>query len=152
MQGRTAIERNRRTPERIIRAGHEDFVAGIEQRTQRQVDQFAYAVTDEHLLRADAVNAATLLLHDDRFARREYALLMAVRFCLAEVLDHREPHRLGRAKTEQAGITDVQRDDLVSALLQFQSAICQLAPNLVTNVLQSFTGMYLLFHGRFQQD
>ena len=41
-----------------------------------------------------------LLLHYDRFASREYALLVAVRFGLAQVFDHRKAHGFGCPESE----------------------------------------------------
>ena len=121
-------------PERVVRARHEHFFVGGEQRPQRQVDQLADAVADEHLVGRHAADAALLLLHHDGFARRENALLVAIAFGGAQVLDHRQPHRLGRAEAEGPGIADVQRDDVVAHALHFQGATGELAADLVTDV------------------
>ncbi len=82
------------------------------------------------------MDAAVLLLHHDRFASGEDTFLVAIGFSLAEVLDHREPHRLRRSESEQAGVADVQRDDLVTSFFQFVRMIGQLTANLVLHVAQ----------------
>ena len=82
----------------------------------------------------DAAHAAFLLLHDHGFARREDALLVAVALGGAQVLDHREAHRLRRAEAEGARIADVERDDLVAQPLQLVGAAGQAAADLVADV------------------
>ena len=82
-------------------------------------------------------DAARLLLHDHRLARREDALLVAVAFRLGQVLDHRQAHGLGRAQAEGARVADVQRDDLVALALELVGAPCQASADLVAHVLQA---------------
>jgi hypothetical protein len=53
-------------------------------------------------------DAAILLLHDHGLPGREYSFLVTVSFGLAEVLDHREPHRLRSSESEQARVADIQ--------------------------------------------
>jgi hypothetical protein len=55
---------------------------------------------------------------------------MAVGFRLAEILDHREPHRLRRPESEQSWVAYIQRNDLVTPLLELVSMIGELAANL----------------------
>ena len=135
-----AVQHDRRGPQRVVGTGHEDLVARVQQRPQRQVDQLADAVADEHLVGADIVDAAVLLLHHHRLARRENALLVTVRFRLAEVLDHRQPHGLRGSETEQTGVTDVQRYDFVTALLEFVRVVGELAADLVLDLAERAAG------------
>ena len=136
VHGAAAIEIHRRRPQRIVRARHQHLIAVVEQRAQHQVDQLADAVADEYLLGAHPGHAARLLLHDHGFARREDALLVAVALAFGQVLDHRQPHGLGRAKTEQPRIADVQRDDLVALPLQLVRAARKPPADLVADVLE----------------
>jgi hypothetical protein len=136
-----------RRPQRIVRAGYEDFVAVVEQRTQAQVDEFAHAVADEDFFGADAGDAAHLLLHDHGLARREDALLVAVTFGHRHVLDHRQPHGLRRAKAEGARIADVERHDLVTLAFELLCATGETPAYLVLDVAQAFTRTNLGFLG-----
>ena len=147
-----AIQRDRRRPQRIVRARDQHLVAGVEQRAQAEIDQLAHAVADEHFFGADAGDAARLLLHDHGFARREDALLMAVAFGHRHVLDHGEAHGLRRAEAEGAGIADVQRHDLVALALELLGATSEPATDLVLDVAQAFAGADLGFLGHGVPD
>ena len=98
------IEYDGSRPQWVVRAGHKHFVARVQQSSQREVDQLAYAVADENFLRGDVLDAAVLLLHDDGFPRREDTLLMTIRFGLPEVFDHRQTHGFRRTESEQSRI------------------------------------------------
>ena len=65
---------------------------------------------------------------------------MAVGLALAEVFDHGQAHGLRGAVAEQAGIADVERDDLVTLALQFVGPVGQLAANFVADALQNGVG------------
>ena len=131
-----AVEHRRGGPERVIRARDQHLVANVEQAAQREVDELAHAVAHEHVVGAHVRDAAALLLHHDRFAGREDALLVAVGLARGEVLDHREPHRLGRAQPEEPRIADVQLDDLVALMLELERAPRELAADLVADVFE----------------
>ena len=136
----TAIEVHGGRPQRVIRTRYEHLVAVVEQRTQREVDEFADAVADEDLLGADAGDTARLLLHHHCLAGGEDAFLVAISFALREVLDHGEPHRLRRAEPEQCGVADVERDDLVTLAGEFLSATGEFAADLIANIAQAVAG------------
>src|SRR4029077_124444 len=133
-----------------VRARHQHFVALIEQRAQHQVDELAHAVADEDFLGRDAGDAPGLLLHDDRFARREDALLVAVPFCLRQVLDHGESHGLRRTQAKGPGVADVERDDLVALALELVGTPGEAPTDLVTHMFQAVAGADTRFghHGR----
>src|SRR5690606_15782195 len=95
---------------------------------------------NEHVLRGHVQHAARLLLHHDRLARGEDAFLVAVRLGRAQVLDHREAHRLRSAEAEQARIADVERDDLVALPLELVRAAGEPAANLVADVSELAAG------------
>jgi hypothetical protein len=63
-----------------------------------------------------------------------------VSFARLQVLDHREPHRLRRAEAEQAGIADVERDDLVAAPLHLVRAPRQVAADFIADVGEAGAG------------
>ena len=136
VHGAAAVQHRRRRPQRIVGARNQHLVAGVQEPAQREVDELADAVAHEDVIGVDAVDAARLLLHHDGFARREDAFLVAVGLGRRQVLDHREPHRLGRAQAEQPGIADVQLDDLVALPLELMGAPGELAANLVADMLE----------------
>ena len=141
------VEIHRSSPQRIIGARYQNLVAAVEQGAQREVDELAHAIADEHLLGGHAAHAPFLLLHHHGLARREYALLVDVALAVPQVLDHREAHGLGCAKAEGIGIADVQRDDVVAEPLEIERAARELAADLVPHVRQPLAGPDLFSHG-----
>ena len=83
MHGAAGIEIHGRGPQRVVGTRHQHLVAGIQQRAQREVNQLAHTVADEHLFGRDPAHAALLLLHHHRFARRENPLLVHVSLAVA---------------------------------------------------------------------
>ena len=143
------VQGHTRGPERIVGTRHQDFVARIEQGSQRKIDKFANSIADEHVLGSDAADAAELLLHHHGFPGRKDALLVAIALRAGKILDHGQAHRLRRAKAKAARIANIQGDDLVAAPLHVVGAIGEAAANLVANLAQGIAGLEGLVHGEF---
>ena len=140
VDGPPAVQVHRRGPERVVGARDQHFLVRREQCPQREVDQFAHAVADEDVVGRDAADAPLLLLHHHGLACREDALLVAVAFGRTQVLDHRQPHGLGRAEAEGARVADIERDDVVTHPLHFLGATGELAADLVADVGETGAG------------
>jgi hypothetical protein len=147
VHGLAAIQRDGRRPQWIVGARNEHLVTGIEQRAQAKVDELAHAIANEYFFGADRGDASRLLLHDDGFARRENALLVAVALRNRHILDHGKAHGFGRTETESPGVADVERHDFVALALELLGAPGETSTNLVLDVAQAFAGADLGFLG-----
>jgi hypothetical protein len=83
------VEDGRGRPQRVVGRGQQHLVAGIEQGAQRQVDQFADAVADEHPLGRGIGRAALAVEGGDGLARGRQALLVGVGIGLLDALGDR---------------------------------------------------------------
>lgn len=133
------VEDGRGRPQRIVGRGHQHFVARVEQRAQRQVDQLGHAVADEHPVRMRVGRVAACVVGGHRLARGRQALLVGVGVGAAHVVGDRVLQMLGRAETERAGVADVELDQLAALGLQLAGSPGQLATDLVADFGQAFT-------------
>ena len=136
---RTAvIEDGRGRPQRVVGRRHQHFVARIQQRAQRQVDQFRHAVADEYAVRVRIRRAALGVRRGDRIARRGQALLVRVRIGAAHVVGDRALQVFRRTETERARVADVELDQLLPLGLQLPGSPRQFAPDFVADFGQAF--------------
>ena len=134
------MDHDRRRPKRIVGAGNEDLVAGIQERPHGDHDQLGDAVADEHLVGGDIHHPPGLLLHDHRLTGREDPLLVRVGIGLVEVLHDCPAHRFGHPEAEGAGIADVQLDDLMPGPFELLGPACQRSADLVLDVVKVLGG------------
>jgi hypothetical protein len=113
-----AVEDGRGAPQRIVRAGQQHFVAGLQQGAQAHVDQFADAVADEDALDFHMPRAAGTLLRGDGFARFFQTLLVTVGFALVQMRGDRFAQVIGHGKAVAAGVADIELDDRLAGSFQ----------------------------------
>src|SRR5690606_18784643 len=135
------VEDGGRAPQRIVGRGQQHFVAGVEQRAQRQVDQLADAVADEHAFGGGIRRAARTMEGGNRLARGGQALLMSVGIGAGDVVGDRALQVRRRAETEGARIADVELDQAASAGFQLAGAAGEFTADFVTDFGQAFAGL-----------
>src|SRR3546814_10073491 len=135
------VEDRRRRPQRVVGRWQQHFVAGVEQGAQRQVDQLAHAVADEHPLRRCIRRAAILVEGGDRIARGRQALLVGVGVGVGDAVGDRTLQVPGRAEPERAGVADVELDQGPALRLEFTGPAGQLATDFVSDFGQAFAGL-----------
>jgi hypothetical protein len=108
----------RGAPQRIIRRRQQHLLAGVQQCAQREVDQFADAVADEHPLDVGHARAARMLARQNRLARGFQPLLVAIRIAVGEVRGDRGRQVRRRAKSESPRVADVELQHRMACGLQ----------------------------------
>ncbi|MNI30365.1 hypothetical protein D3C73_842110 [compost metagenome] len=127
------VEDGRGRPQRVVRRGHQHFVARVEQRTQRQVDQLADAVADEHTVGVGIRCATAGVGGGDGFAGDRQALLVGVRIGAAHVIGDGALQMFRCTEAESAGIADVELDQLVALRFQLPGSPCQFSADFVAH-------------------
>ena len=140
------VEDGRGRPQRIIGRRQQHFIAGVQQRAQTEIDQFADAVADEHALGRCVGRAAPPVERGDRLARGRQALLMGVRIGIGDVIGDGALQMFRRAESESTRVADVQLDQLPALTFQLAGAPGEFAADLVADLGQAFAG----FEGGFR--
>src|SRR5690606_20075990 len=135
------VEDRGRRPQRVVGRGQQDFVAGIEQAAQRQVDQLAHAVADEGPFRRGVGRAAAAMEGGDRLARGRQTLLVGIGIGVGDAVGDRALQVRGRAEAERAGIADVELDQGPALGLELAGPAGQFAADFVSDFGQAFAGL-----------
>ena len=104
----TARERHGRGPERIVRRGDEHLISVIEKPLHGERDQFAYAISGEHIIHADIWDALFLAVVDDRAARAHETMGIGVALGVREIFRHCLEKRFRGLESEIGRVSDVQ--------------------------------------------
>ena len=150
VHGTSAVERHGRRPQRIVGRRHQHFVAVVQQRPQRHVDELGGAIADEDGL-GGARRCTPRCCCCSTMASRAGidALLVDSSLRPAAGSATSASRRIsGRAKSVGAGIADVQRDDLVALPFQLDGAPRQGAADLVADIVQVWS-LALMRHSFF---
>ena len=131
---RAAGQRRARRPQRIVRRGHQQFVALVEERVGGQRDQFARAVAQVDVVERDALHALLLGVVHHRLARREDALAVRITRRGRQVADHVLLDLLGGVEAERGEVADVQLDDLVALFLHLPGGVHDRTADVVQDV------------------
>ena len=78
------------------------------------------------------------------------SLLMAVGIRLRQIGADRFAQMCWRFEPEQAGVADIELDDVSTLPLQLKRATRQLATDFVADLIQAGCGFDLVLHGRHQ--
>ena len=108
-----AGQRHRGGPQRIVRAGHEDFVVRVAQGLQAQGDEFADSVAEVDLVGAEIVDAAGLVVLDDGTAGRQDPPRVRIPLRHGKVRGDVLDDRLGGFESEGGRVADVELEDRV---------------------------------------
>jgi len=108
-------------PERIIGAGHQHLVAGVEQCLQRHDNELGDTVAQEHVLWADASHAASFEELSHSLPGRLYAACIAITLGVGDVLGHAAQNVAWCIEAKGSWIAQVQLDDLVPVGLELAS-------------------------------
>ena len=114
VHGVAAAQRDRGRPQGIVRHRHEDLVAVVQQRLQRQHDQLGDAVAEPDVLDVDPVDALVLVVLHHRAAGRQQALGVAVPVGLRQVEDDVLQHLGGCLEAERGRVADVELEHMLA--------------------------------------
>ena len=123
-------------PQRIIRCGHQHFVAGIEQRLHRQHDQLGRAIADDDVVNLHPGDIFALGVMHDRLARGEQALGVAVTRRIGQVDDDILDDLFRRFKAERRGVADVQLDDALAFFFHLLGTREHRAADVIADVVE----------------
>ena len=129
-------------PQRVVGRGQQHFVARVEQRPQRHVDQLADAVADEHTLGAGIGRAAFAVRLGHGFAGQRQALLVGVGVGFGHVRGQGLLQVVGGAETEGARVADVQADQMPALALEFTGAAGKFAADVVADLAKAVAGRH----------
>src|SRR5580765_694653 len=121
--------------QRIVRAGSQQVVAGIEQRAETNVDRFTHTRSDEYILHTrDAFALSFTADRVDGFLdpRRRRVAVLTVLHGFVDGFDQVS----GRLEVEVDGVADIQRQDLVALLGNFVGHAGQITDG-VADILQT---------------
>ena len=108
MHGFAARQRDGRRPERIVRRGHQDLVARIEQPLHGHRDELAHAVAGIDIVQTDIGDFFVLRVPADRLSSLDDPLGVRITLRLGEPRGDRVDHRHGRTESEGRRVADIQ--------------------------------------------
>src|SRR5215469_7876205 len=123
-------------PQRIVRARHEDLVAGVEQRLQGHHDELGDPVAEENVVWRDATDAAAVEKLGDCFTGWLDAAGIRIALRLGDVLGHAAEDILRRVQAKRGRVAQVELDDLVAGGLQLASSPQDRSAYVVPDVAQ----------------
>ena len=136
VHGLAANQRGGCGPQRVVRHGNQDFVAGLAQCLQGHRDQLRHAVAEVDGVGVEVHDAAVLVvLHNGGTCRVE-AAGVGVTLGFGQVANDVHHDRVGRFKAEGRGVTDVQFEDAVAHRLHAIGFIQNGAADVVQDVAQ----------------
>ena len=131
---RSAGERDRRGPERVVGRRDQHLVAVVEQRVHAHRDQLGGAVAEIDVVDGHALDMLLLRVVDDRLARREQALGVGVAGRVRQVPDHVLDDLVGRLEPERGDVADVELDDVLALVLHLARLLEHRAADVVADV------------------
>ena len=115
---RAPAQRHRARPQGVVRRGHEDLVALVDERLQHHRDELGDAVADEDVLHRRVPQPARLVVLRHGGARLVDPARVAVPLRLRQVVDDVRLDGRRRLEAERRRVADVQLEDAVALGLE----------------------------------
>ncbi len=136
MRGPGPAQDHRARPQRVVGAGHEDLVAGIQESLEGHHDQLGHPVAQVDVVRADVGHAQGGVVLRHRQPGRVDAPRIAVTLSLADVLDELGHDAVGGHQAKRGRVADVELEDPVPFGFQLPGPAQHRAADVVPNVVQ----------------
>ena len=136
MHGRAAGQRSASGPQRIVRAGDENLIAGVEQGLHAQVDELRNAIAGVNAVHAHVGQALELGVLHDRLARGEQSAAVGVALALGQLLAHVLDDLERRAEAKRRRVTDIELENVRTLGLEAGRLVDHGAADVVEDVIE----------------